>query len=407
MWRTGRASSSRSCRTGRCSDGTGISSKPSIASRTACPSTAPSCTSSASAPDDGPSARRGRLCGRQRCRLASAGDFVVQDRRRPRLTREAAPLHRPAAAARVIVPGAGDERYSPVVVAAIERYECDVVHPQPDPDVLAVGRIRSDLPAATYLPAQAALELAADKLTFMSRMRDAGVPVPETAPFSDLEDVVSSTAKLLAEHDRVWVRARRGAGARASLPVRSGAQAEAWVRWWVDERGLVASDFMASEFLPGREFAYQSVWQDGELVAGQSRERLEYLYGHLTPSGQTSTPAVARTVDEPAVDALAMDAIRALDSEPRGAYCVDIKQSADGMAKVTEINAGRFFTTSNFFAAAGLNMPEMLIGCALGDRPTRRGSSPLPPDLFWIRMVDMGYVLVPGDELDAWPSPGR
>jgi carbamoyl-phosphate synthase large subunit len=164
---------------------------------------------------------------------------------------------------------------------------------------------------------------------------------------------------------------------------------------------------MASEYLPGREFAYQSVWQDGELVAGQARERVEYLYGHLTPSGQTSTPAVARTVDEPAVDELARGAIRALDAEPRGAYCVDIKESVSGTAKVTEINAGRFFTTSNFFAAAGLNMPDMLIRCGLGERPARCGSSPLPPDLFWIRMVDMGYALVPGDKLDPWPRPNR
>ena len=27
---------------------------------------------------------------------------------------------------------------------------------------------------------------------------------------------------------------------------------------------------MASEMLPGREFAYQSVWQDGDLVVGQA-----------------------------------------------------------------------------------------------------------------------------------------
>ena len=110
----------------------------------------------------------------------------------------------------------------------------------------------------------------------------------------------------MKKHERVWVRARVGAGARASLPVRTGAQAEAWIRWWIDERDMHASDFMVSEMLPGREFAYQSVWQDGELVAGQARERVEYLYGHLTPSGQTSTPAVARTVDEPAVDDLAI-----------------------------------------------------------------------------------------------------
>ena len=316
-------------------------------------------------------------------------------------------LHLSCADERIVIPRATEHDYADAIVAAVERYSCDVVHPQPDADVLAIGNIRSEIPAATYLPAQASLELAADKLTFNSRLRNAGVAAPATVPFSEVDDVAPATAKLLTEHDRVWVRARRGAGGRASLPVRTGVQAEAWVRWWIEERGLQASDFMASEYLPGREFAYQSVWQDGELVAGQSRERLEYLYGHLTPSGQTSTPAVARTVNEPAIDELAQHAIRAIDAEPRGAYCVDIKESVGVTAKVTEINAGRFFTTSNFFAAAGLNMPDLLVRCALGERPPRSGSSPLPSDLFWIRMVDMGYALVSGDALDTWPRPHR
>jgi biotin carboxylase len=316
-------------------------------------------------------------------------------------------LHLSGADERIVVPRADEAGYLEAVVAAVERHGCDVVLPQPDPDVLAIGRIRHEIPAATYLPAQDALELAADKLTLTSHLRDAGVAVPNTVAYSVIDDVAPATTKLLADHDRVWVRARRGAGARASLPVRSGDQAEAWVRWWMNERGLQASDFMASEFLPGREFAYQSVWQDGDLVAGQSRERLEYLYGHLTPSGQTSTPAVARTVDEPAIDELAQHAIGVLDAEPRGAYCVDIKESGAGTATVTEINAGRFFTTSNFFAAAGLNMPDQLVRCALGERAPRCGSSPLPSDLFWIRMVDMGYALVPGDELDPWPRSDR
>jgi predicted ATP-grasp superfamily ATP-dependent carboligase len=316
-------------------------------------------------------------------------------------------LHLSAADERVVIPRAGDDSYADAIVAAVERYDCDVVHPQPDPDVLAVGTLRDQIPAATYLPAQAALELAADKLGFTARLREAGVAVPETIALSAIDEIAPAIAKLLAAHDRVWVRARVGAGARASLPVRNSAQGEAWVRWWIDERGLRPSDFMASEFLPGREFAYQSLWQDGELVAGQTRERLEYLYGHLTPSGQTSTPAVARTVHEPAVDQLAQDAIRTLDALPCGAYCVDIKEAEDGAAKVTEINAGRFFTTSNFFAAAGLNMPDLLVRCSLGERPPRCGSSPLPSDLFWIRMVDMGYALVPGDALDPWPRPHR
>jgi predicted ATP-grasp superfamily ATP-dependent carboligase len=312
-------------------------------------------------------------------------------------------LHLSACDERIVLPEARDPSYPDELAAATRTWRCDIVHPQADADVLAVGRIRDVLPAATYLPSQPALELAADKMAFVDRLRAASVPVPEAAPCGSIQDVAPLTEKLLASHERVWARARRGAGARASLPVRSGSEAEAWVRWWVDERGLASSDFMLSEFLPGREFAFQSVWQDGELVAGQARERIEYLYGHLTPSGQTSTPAVARTVRNPAIDDVASAAIRALDPEPRGIYCVDLKESAEGHPKVTEINAGRFFTTSNFFAAAGLNMPDMLMRCALGERPERCASSPLEPNLYWVRMVDMGYALVPGDELDPWP----
>lgn len=314
-------------------------------------------------------------------------------------------LHLSTADDRFVTVRSDDERYVDVLKKIIRATSARVLHPQPDPDVLAIGAIRDSLGIATYLPSQRALEIAADKARFASLMSSNGIAVPESIDFDDLPSVHERTGALLGRHERVWIRARRGAGARASLPVSSAEEAVAWVQWWIEEKGLFAADFMAAEFLPGREFAYQSVWQAGDLVAGQSRQRLEYLYGHLTPHGQTSTPSVARTVAEPMVDDLAMRAIRLLDEVPCGAYCVDIKEGSDGLPRVTEINAGRFFTTSNFFAAAGLNMPDMLMRCAIGEKPDRVGTSPLEPDLYWIRMVDMGYTLVRGDMLDAWLGP--
>lgn len=316
-------------------------------------------------------------------------------------------LHLSGADDRIVVPRGDDPTYADAIVAAVEQYGCDVVHPQPDPDVRALGAIRDRIPAATFLPPQPVLDCAADKLAFATRMADGGIPTPDSLEVGGGHDIGQVTETLLGRHERVWIRARVGAGARASLPVTTPDQARAWVDWWVTERGLAPSDFMASEFLPGREFAYQSVWQDGRLVAGQARERVEYLYGHLTPSGQTSTPSVARTVRIPQVDETAQAAIRALAGTPHGVFCVDIKEDAGATPKVTEINAGRFFTTSNFFAAAGLNMPDLAMRCALGETPEPRGSSPLEPDLHWIRMVDMGFVVVRGAELDAWPRPGR
>lgn len=315
-------------------------------------------------------------------------------------------LHLSTADERAIIPRAGEMEYGPALRALVARHDVTFIHPQPDPDVLAVGALRDCLgTAVTYLPSQRALHLVADKAACARAISQVGVPVPESAGVENLGTATEVVAGMLTRYERVWVRARAGAGARASLPVRRPEQASAWIAWWIDERGMRACDFMVSEMLPGREFAYQSVWQDGELVAGQCRERLEYLYGHLTPSGQTSTPAVARTVACPEVDEIAQRAIRAIDDSPQGVYCVDLKESADGVPCVTEINAGRFFTTSNFFAHAGLNMPEMLVRCALGERPRRQGTSSLPPDLYWIRMMDMGYALVPGDELDGWPRP--
>lgn len=314
-------------------------------------------------------------------------------------------LHLSKADEHFVIPRADDPAYQAALIALVRQTKADVVHAQPDPEVLAIGSFRAALPASTYLPVQKVLEVASDKSAFNSAMAGADIPVPESTPFTTLDSAAEGTTELLARHERVWIRARVGAGARASLPVSSADQAVAWIRWWIEEKSMTAADFMGSEFLPGREYAYQSVWQDGALVAGQARERVEYLYGHLTPHGQTSTPSVARTVSMPKVDELALAAIQALDRTPSGAYCVDMKEAADGAPRVTEINAGRFFTTSNFFATAGLNMPDLLIRCALGERPEPCGSSPLEADLYWIRMVDMGYQLVRGECLDIWRRP--
>ena len=96
--------------------------------------------------------------------------------------------------------------------------------------------------------------------------------------------------------------------------------------------------------------------------------------------------------------------MRAVMDRPHGVFCVDLKEGADGVAKVTEINVGRFFTTSNFFAHAGLNMPAMYVELATTGRlagPAPKRYDPLPEDLYWVRMIDMGYKLVRGD---SWGS---
>ena len=78
-----------------------------------------------------------------------------------------------------------------------------------------------------------------------------------------------------------------------------------------------------------------------------------------------------------------------------------MKEDSHGMPRVTEINCGRFFTTSNFFAHAGTNMPDIYIKLAFGEPiPHIAPYNPLPEDLWWIRMIDKHFGLQKGNEWD-------
>jgi carbamoylphosphate synthase large subunit len=297
--------------------------------------------------------------------------------------------------ARYLLPRAGEPGYLDELNALVEAEAVEVVHPQPEQEVLFLSREHERVQAATLLPQVETVEICQDKATFAARITEAGLPAPRFERAADEESLREATASILESRKQAWVRAVRGAGARASLPVSSPDQAASWVRYWIERRGLAYADFMVSEFLPGREFAFQSVWSSGRLVTSAARERLEYVFGHLMPSGQSSSPSVAKTVHRDDVNELASKAVEAVDAEATGVFCVDLKEDEDGRPLVTEINAGRFFTTSNFLAEAGANMPYTYIQLALGE--SVEGLSrfdAVEADLYWVRMIDMGFKLV-------------
>jgi len=300
-------------------------------------------------------------------------------------------------AARYIVPPVSDPGYPAAINTIVEKEAIEFIHPQPDVEVAWYAEHHDQIGAKVFLPSVDAVSLCHDKMLFNSRLAQRAVPVPAAVHISSPESLKQALADLLTVQPKLWLRAIRGAGSRASLPVNSFYQADAWIDYWRTFRGIDYGDFMASEFLPGPEFAWQSLWYEGELITSQARERIEYIFGNLTPSGQTSSPSVARTVNRDDVNEAGIAAVRAVMDVPHGVFCVDMKESADHQPKITEINCGRFFTTSNFFPHAGLNMPAMYVELALtgalsGPRPPQ--FDPLPADLYWVRMIDMGYKLV-------------
>ena len=215
-----------------------------------------------------------------------------------------------------------------------------------------------------------------------------GIQVPKAYHIKNKEDIQTAFDDLLRFQDKVWLRATHGAGSRASLPVNSMLQATGWIDYWKKMKGLKISDFMISEFLPGGEFAFQSIWYEGELITSMVRKREEYLFGNLFPSGQSSSPSVAVTVHRDDINDLATKAIKLADPKASGIFCADIKENKDG-------------TTSNNFSTAGLNMPYYFIKMALEGReslPKLPKYNGIPAGWYWVRLMDMGYKLVKGEE---------
>lgn len=244
----------------------------------------------------------------------------------------------------------------------------DLVIPNTDEDVKTISRLRHELPCHVFLPADRVIDLCQDKYSLTCRLASRGVPVPATVPVESLATVEEAFEKL-ALHSIVWCRIRKGAGSVAATPVRTSEHARGWIRYWQEMRGVPHDAFTLSEYLPGRDYACQSLWMDGSLVLIKTTERLSYFGGGHTPSGVSSVGGVHKTVREPRVAEVSAAAVRAVDPDASGAFSVDLKENTDGEPCVTEINVGRMLSGTPIFDLAGKhNMALTHVRLALGER---------------------------------------
>jgi len=305
-------------------------------------------------------------------------------------------LELPKVDRRYLVPKCTEKNYISKLNELIRKEKIEFVHPQPDIEVKVLSENRERINATTFLPNPKTIDICQDKIKTNEVLRKAGVSVPKMAQIKS-EDLDKAFEELAGELKKIWLRARKGAGSKASLPIEEPKHAKAWIEYWM-KKGLTYEDFMACEFLPGKEFAFQSIWKDGELVTSMARQRLEYLFGSLMPSGQSSSPSVAKTIHRDDVNDIATKAVLAIDKKASGVFCVDLKENVDGIPCVTEINAGRFFTTSNFFAKIGVNMPYIYVKLAYEKKvPDLSKYNAAPEGLYWIRSVDRDPILVKGE----------
>ena len=296
---------------------------------------------------------------------------------------------------RHLVPLASHEDYIPVLQDLIAETGAQFLFAQPDSEIAVISEHRDRLDALTYLPARETVRICQDKYETYRLWQEAGLEVPETRLISSVTDLKLA----LVDFGEVWLRPSIGSAGRGALHIEDFEQARAWLDF---NNGW--GHYTVARYLSPQSVTWQSLWNRGELVVAQGRQRLYWEFADRTPAGVTGITGGALTVADPVVDDIALRAVRAVDREPHGVFSVDLTYGRDGVPNPTEINIGRFFTTHFFFSKAGLNMPYMLVKLAFGEElpPMSTKINPLPSGLAWIRGMDMEPVLTTVEALDAF-----
>ncbi|HEX69486.1 MAG TPA: hypothetical protein ENG10_04240 [Candidatus Bathyarchaeota archaeon] len=307
-------------------------------------------------------------------------------------------IHLAPTNSKFLVPKATDENYINALNEIIHKEKVEFIHPQPDIEVRVLSENREKLEANIFLPSKEAVRICQDKFESARLWLRKGVPTARTIEIKNENDIRRAFEDFGSP---IWIRAKHGAGGRGSTPAHNIETAVSWINYW-KARGE-KWEFIAQEFLSGRNLAFHSLWKDGELITSMARERLEYIYPNLAPSGITGTPAVQRTIHDQKVNEVAVEAVLAIDSNFSGIACVDLKEDKEGIPHVTEINAGRMFTTSFFFSYASkvlygdyrANFPYLYLKVAYKEKiPKIPKFNVLPEGLYWIRHIDAPARLV-------------
>ena len=282
-------------------------------------------------------------------------------------------------------------------VVAAERV--DVVVPATDADVRAVSQARRRLGCRVFLPRHGVIERCQDKYAVTRFLRARGVPAPLTYPVRDLR-TVARVFNRLPRAPLAWCRARSGSGSFAATFVQTAAQARAWIAYWRDLRDVPPADFTLCEYLPGRDFGCQSLWQDGRLVLAKTFERLAYFAAGNQPSGVSSVASLAKSVVEPRVVEVCAAAVRALDARTSGLYCIDLKENAASVPCITDVNVGRFSLTTGLYDLVGKhNMAGGYVRLALGEAVDFGDAYDRVEDHYLVRDVDTLPEIFHADDL--------
>lgn len=300
-----------------------------------------------------------------------------------------------------LMPHSRDPIYRAALLDVLRLEKPGMIHFQHDAELFAAMHFRDEIEKTgvrMLIPDLETIDVCVHKYKSWQRFKQAGIKVPENVIINDRNDLKHAFDTLGGKGGTIWLRSMSiGGGGKGALPTSDYKEAVEWI-----ERSNGWGEFIAAELLSKDTVTWLSIWLDGELQVAQTRRRRGWAMGALSPSGVTGITKIGETCAIPIVDEIAQRAVHAVSALPSGIYGVDMTYDQNGVPNPTEINISRFFTTIQFFAEAGLNMPKILKDIVLYNRKPHldKMMNPLPDGLLWLRAMDCPPLLTTREQIE-------
>ncbi|KKQ90029.1 MAG: hypothetical protein UT12_C0003G0010 [Candidatus Curtissbacteria bacterium GW2011_GWC2_38_9] len=293
-----------------------------------------------------------------------------------------------------LIPDAKKRGYIDAINRIVSTEKIQLIYAANDQEIARISRDRQKLKTKVFLPSKKTVSICQDKYLSYLLWEKSGLCVPKTFLLKTSIDIKKAFVEL---GNKIWLRQTKGAFGKGSIIADNFQIAKAWVEF---KQGW--GYFTAASYLSPNSITWQSIYRNGRLICAQGRRRILWEIEGRSPSGISGITGVGKIETSKIVDEIAQKSILAIDKRPHGIYSVDMTFDKEGIPNPTEINIGRFFTTSYFLTKAGLNMPEIFVKTALG-MPTESGLiNPIRKEYYWIRGVDFLPKLIAGAQIKKY-----
>lgn len=289
-----------------------------------------------------------------------------------------------------LVPHSQDPKYWDSIESIVSAEKIDFAFVIPETEVLVWSKRQQEkgLPCQSMIPQYDVACAFFNKYRTFEILKDTGL-VPLSIELRSPDEIEMIGSKLGYPY---WIRGGSGAGALGAYKIEDVKS----VKNWLNINPHI-NDFLASIYLPGKNYACKLLFFEDKLIRAASAERIDYLMASSAPSGISGMCARGALLNSKTLVEKSEIAVRKIFGKyglpAHGMFTVDFKEDAQGNPLITEINI-RHVSFTHAFSLGGANFAADTIGLLSKDFDLSYKMYEFDDDYTFIRGVDSELFLI-------------